>query len=429
MNFFRKNNEKKVVKASKNDIKPISIEDDPYVVAAQHIYSNDYLRIVANACSVCWDKKPPISTEDRVNYIAKRVKTGHTSILEHSNIIMAVTAIDSDRNVNDVIKFISAAQYLHTKYYKKDDKFYLLVGGSLRGYFDVFNKLITHTSRNLVVDAIINEMYKHSYRGLFEHYIEAGMIQDMFESYDFVDKANSAYFNISYRTESVESNYKFEIVGYDSIYLIHKWIFYNISTDIAKEDLLEFCTISVLFKNMSRTATHQLVRHRNAITQESQRYVDYSNANFVSPSRYNEKIDNTHYAFKFGDQEFVMTLEDLGDNLCNIYEYLIKPDDKFSTPLRREEARAFLPSNVACKRLYMTFNILSFFKFIELRTDKAAQAEIRDYAVELKDWYEYFVKSNYSSNFFDIPYDTKYLYPVYISENTASYDEVDEPIE
>ena len=53
--------------------------------------------------------------------------------------------------------------------------------------------------------------------------------------------------------------------------------------NIPMRDALDFATITVYFKKLSRTASHQLVRHRNAISQESQRYVDYSNAGFVNP--------------------------------------------------------------------------------------------------------------------------------------------------
>jgi thymidylate synthase ThyX len=50
----------------------------------------------------------------------------------------------------------------------------------------------------------------------------------------------------------------------------------------------------------------------------------------------------------------------------------------------KEDARAFLPSNVQCKRLYMTFTINSLNKFLELRTDPHAQTEIRSYALDIK---------------------------------------------
>ena len=52
--------------------------------------------------------------------------------------------------------------------------------------------------------------------------------------------------------------------------------------------------------------------------------------------------------------------------------------------LNKEDARAFLPSNVQCNKLYMTFTLSSLYDFLILRTDKHAQAEIRSYANDIK---------------------------------------------
>ena len=67
--------------------------------------------------------------------------------------------------------------------------------------------------------------------------------------------------------------------------------------------------------------------------------------------------------------------DEIGDKLMSIYPLLL------SQGVKKEDARAFLPSNVNCGRLYMTFTISSLIKFLELRTDKHAQLEIRKYAL------------------------------------------------
>ena len=56
--------------------------------------------------------------------------------------------------------------------------------------------------------------------------------------------------------------------------------------------------------------------------------------------------------------------------------------------LKKEEARAFLPSNVNCGKLYMTFTVFSLLKFLELRTDPHAQYEIRQYAQTIKEKFD-----------------------------------------
>ena len=123
---------------------------------------------------------------------------------------------------------------------------------------------------------------------------------------------------------------------------------------------------------MSRTATHQLVRHRNAITQESQRYVTANNASFTIPvPEYNpDKI----YSINIAGNKINTNLNDLAKELLNVYTQLQ------SQGLKKEEARAFLPSNVNCSRLYMTFTLESLIAFLNLRLDPHAQYEIRKYA-------------------------------------------------
>lgn len=405
---------------------PVQINDFNYCTV-DHIYSNDYPRIISRACAVCWDKVPPEDTEKRIEYISKRIKTGHTSILEHSNIVMLATLGLTGLNLKKITEFVTNARYLVTKVKFYTNEVYLLISGSLRGYFDVFNKMLSKTESNPIISGIINEFYKFSYKGLFQHYIDAGMIPDMFESYQFVDEALNQLRED--RTDIIEKDSdKIYVENYDNESIILNNI-RKITRDkvFTFESLMESTTVTVLFKGMSRTATHQLVRHRNAITQESQRYVDYSNADFISPGKYNEKIAHHVYNVKIFGKEFACTLQELGEELCGIYQDLIQDNDGHA--LRREEARAFLPSNVACNKLYMTFNLMTLFKFLELRTDKAAQAEIRDFAVELLDQYTVYVHSMEAAGYYAIPYDTRYLLPRYVLEQVSTYDEVDEVIE
>ena len=144
--------------------------------------------------------------------------------------------------------------------------------------------------------------------------------------------------------------------------------------------------MTVLFKNMSRTCTHQLVRHRNGITQESQRYVNYSNADFADPCEFKDKYNsNEKYLINFNGQEMYMTLKEIGEAEIGIYRDLSNKE-KNPEYLLKEDARAFLPSNVRCKKIYITFTFNTLSKFLELRQDSAAQAEIRTYANAIKAW-------------------------------------------
>ena len=143
---------------------------------------------------------------------------------------------------------------------------------------------------------------------------------------------------------------------------------------------------------MSRIITQQLCRHRNAITQESQRYVDYSNSCFNPPYIFKPgKYDPDYkYTIKFGGSSFKMTLDELGEYMTNIYGMLTS--DK-NHPLMKEDARAYLPGNTQCRKIYMTFTYASLIKFLELRESKAAQAEIRMYAQNIGSWFREYTKN------------------------------------
>ena len=80
-----------------------------------------------------------------------------------------------------------------------------------------------------------------------------------------------------------------------------------------------------------------------------------------------------------------MTLKEIGEAEINIYRDLTNKE-KNPDALLKEDARAFLPSNVRCKKIFMTFTFNSFLKFLELRQDSAAQAEIRTYANAIRAW-------------------------------------------
>ena len=54
------------------------------------VYMNDGVRVCSQACACCWDKPIPDTYEGQVEYLGKRCKTGHTSVIEHSNIVMLV---------------------------------------------------------------------------------------------------------------------------------------------------------------------------------------------------------------------------------------------------------------------------------------------------------------------------------------------------
>lgn len=149
---------------------------------------------------------------------------------------------------------------------------------------------------------------------------------------------------------------------YDSI----NWLsFVNASKHISKrmvhESPFEHGIVSFTLDNVSRSLTHQLVRHRIAsYSQMSQRYVseDPDNINVVLPSKImaNDKA-----------KEVVLDyLNMLGDVISSLK----------SLGIKNEDLRCIYP-NAMTTNIVVTMNFRELKHFLELRMDRHAQDEIR----------------------------------------------------
>lgn len=344
---------------------------------------NKAIDIISEACSSCWDKKIPDDWAGRAEYVAKRTRTGHTSILEHSNFVVCIDVPTA--YMDDMVTFLSWVKYLNKKvYHNSNGNWNILLGGSYRGYSDIY--LQCTDLNNALLKSVANCLYMYAPSAAFEDICNSGLMDiGRFVNAE-PDPENYKYLTYECDDNSTE---KFDIVGIDDIKILRRNI-WNINKEfcaaISNADLIQFVTVTILFKNMSRIITQQLCRHRNGITQESQRYVDYSDSCFNSPAKFKDRYDPNHkYSIVFGGVILNMTLQELGEAMCNVYGQLTNPTDG-EYPLLREDARGYLPSNVQCRKIYMTFTYATIFKFLQLREAKGAQAEIREYGIEIGEW-------------------------------------------
>ena len=371
-----------------NDKLYFIFDDQPGSVEVSLLGMNNSIPICAEACACCWDKKVPEGYQNVAEYIAKRSRIGHTSVIEHSNFVILVTT--PRKYIDDLIDFLDSNNYLQTTNFKSNDgrEFYTIVGGSFRGFADIYREI--DNLNNPVLKAITETLYIYSHSAMFEDIGKLGLIDMSRFMNTEPDENYKLLTDDEVMNNSESDNEYFKIIGIDSIRKLYNNI-YAVNTEVASKityrDLIKFTTVSVLFKNMTRTCTHQLVRHRNAITQESQRYVDYSKACFSSPDTFkNDRYSADHrYTITFGSgPNQKMTLSELGEEICKIYGQLSDAHytgEEFK--LLKEDARAYLPGNVQCKKIYMTFTYRNLLKFLSLREDPAAQAEIRIYATAL----------------------------------------------
>lgn len=125
-----------------------------------------------------------------------------------------------------------------------------------------------------------------------------------------------------------------------------------------------------LIEGVSRSLTHQFVRHRGfSFSQESQRYVDFQKGS----------IDKKYPPFIFPEG---MTQEQ--DNaLFEAYRNSVMDYEKLrSLGLKKEDARFVLP-NATSTRLVASANVRELAHFLDIRCAKDAQWEIRRMAREM----------------------------------------------
>jgi thymidylate synthase (FAD) len=145
--------------------------------------------------------------------------------------------------------------------------------------------------------------------------------------------------------------------------------------------VLEHATWDFIITGVSRSFTHELVRHRAGwgYSQLSQRYVDESTANFVEPDiiARDEKLHAVWLnAVKTAHDAYRELAEGLMDHLPNV-------ENKTERRKRvREAARSVLP-NATETMIFCSANARALRHFIELRGAEGAEAEIRRVALKL----------------------------------------------
>ncbi len=145
--------------------------------------------------------------------------------------------------------------------------------------------------------------------------------------------------------------------------------------------VLEHAVWNFIIAGVSRSFTHELVRHRAgfAYSQLSQRYVDESIASYIEPDIIAD--DETLHdvwlrAVQVSHQAYLTLVEGLMDKLADM-------DDKtHRRKLARQAARSVLP-NATETMIFVTANARALRHFIEMRGSEWAEVEIRKVALDI----------------------------------------------
>ena len=143
--------------------------------------------------------------------------------------------------------------------------------------------------------------------------------------------------------------------------------------------VLEHASYSVLLEGVSRSLTHELVRHRAgfAYSQLSQRYVDESDAHFVVPPAIIGD-DALEDAWRGQIESALASYVGLVEQLMERYAWVA--DRVHRRKMAREAARGVLPNSTETK-IVVTANARAWRTMLELRSSEGAELEIRRLAV------------------------------------------------
>ncbi len=145
--------------------------------------------------------------------------------------------------------------------------------------------------------------------------------------------------------------------------------------------VLEHAVYTFRIWGVSRTCTHELVRHRAgfAYSQLSQRYVDESEGRFVEPDDVAASPDR-HAMWMAAVEPTRQAYRDLSQKL---YDALDAVEDKtLRRKMARQAARSVLP-NATETKIVVTANARALRHFIEMRASEGAETEIRKLAVAI----------------------------------------------
>jgi thymidylate synthase (FAD) len=151
--------------------------------------------------------------------------------------------------------------------------------------------------------------------------------------------------------------------------------------EVGHGSVLEHAVWNLLFTGVSRSLTHELIRHRAGFgySQLSQRYVDESVAEYVEPDviagdpelhrLWLDAVGHAHLAYLRLTEKLLAKFQE-------------EPDRTLRRKLARQAARSVLP-NATETKIFVTANARALRHFIELRGSRHAETEIRKLAISV----------------------------------------------
>jgi thymidylate synthase (FAD) len=158
-------------------------------------------------------------------------------------------------------------------------------------------------------------------------------------------------------------------------------------TSAGHGSVLEHASFSFLLYGISRSVTHELVRHRAGvgISQISQRYVSGAVLRFVERPEY-QQDEQLHRTFEERADRAAAEYEEMAEILLERQEggaSMLTADYKTDARKKvQQTARSLLPNETEAPMVF-TGNVRALRHIIEMRADAHAESEIRNLALRL----------------------------------------------
>jgi thymidylate synthase (FAD) len=148
--------------------------------------------------------------------------------------------------------------------------------------------------------------------------------------------------------------------------------------EVGHLSVLEHGTVSMYLSGVSRSVTHELIRHRHfSYSQLSQRYVPERDAAVVEPAVIAEDPE-LHERFLAATDAALAAYRELLDGLEKRFADV--PNATLRRKQARQAARAVLPNAVET-RIVVTGNYRAWRHFVAMRASEHADVEIRELAI------------------------------------------------
>lgn len=148
--------------------------------------------------------------------------------------------------------------------------------------------------------------------------------------------------------------------------------------------VLEHAAWNFLITGVSRSFSHELVRHRAgwSYSQLSQRFVDESTADFIEPDVIATDPELHRLwlrAIEVSHKAYGQLVEKLAEKIDRDHPHL---DRTTKRKMARQAARSVLP-NATETKIFVTANARALRHFVEMRASEGADVEIRKVAIKL----------------------------------------------